>query len=208
MKKSMLFLSVALLAFAAGLHAAKPGTPALPDTPYFKAITDAPQAAAGETYYLRSSVWFNGDSYRTSNYRGGTLHPINTKVTLVKTGKNEATLSVDGTSTTLLIKNETKYSRREMPEILKQMLSLTPIDMDGMSKATAENILAGKIAVGMTKEQVAMSRGIPPGNRNRTLTANTWGYYNSRRTYIRVYFADGLVTRISDQQSVPDSEAQ
>ncbi len=172
----------------AGAHAQAPSIG------YFEAIEWDVAPAVGESYYLRHSLMYEiGKPWRTTNYWVGVPVPINSKVTLVSLGSKDMQIRIEKTSQVLKVDNVEKFSQRDMGAIAKAMLSRTPMPIERFGEATARNIREGTLRLGMTKEQVVMTRGHPPGHKTPSLEIDTWHYWNNRFVTHTLVFRDGVL---------------
>jgi hypothetical protein len=64
-----------------------------------------------------------------------------------------------------------------------------------------EEISAGRLALGMTKEQAVMARGYPPFHRTAGLEADEWLYYASPGFVDRVQFVGGRIASIGREDA-------
>jgi hypothetical protein len=153
-------------------------------------------------YYTRVNLWYEYQQHDTTNYIRGTLIPVNTKVRLratrriAETRRSRAnllalTVHVVDENTSIQISNRKGHSGVSLKEIVFRTFSPQPIDLSVFDPPTRAAIAAGTPMTGMTKYQVLLARGYPPGHRTRSLTADTWYYWNSRFSYHSVAFSDG-----------------
>jgi len=145
---------------------------------YFDAIKNDPAIAAGQTYYLRHNLMFEKDTWPATNYWRGTLLPINTKVTVAALGSKSMLIKWDGGSLTIENNNYTKVT---MAELAKRMLAPNPVPIEKFGDEMARNILGGTLVKGMTREQVIMTRGFPPGHKTPSVASDNgrWTYWSS-----------------------------
>jgi hypothetical protein len=59
--------------------------------------------------------------------------------------------------------------------------------------ATADAIKNGVLKLGMTKEQVLMARGYPPGHKTPSVEADAWTYWSSRFINATLVFNQGVL---------------
>ena len=65
----------------------------------------------------------------------------------------------------------------------------TRIDLYG--EATARQILGGILRIGMTKDQVLLTRGYPPFHETPGLESDRWVYWSSRFVKLTLVFDNG-----------------
>lgn len=174
---------------AAGLAA----TPV--STGYFEAIKSDAAPVIGQEYYLRHGLKFEGDEWNTTNYWRGTFLPINTKVKLVALDAKDMVLRVTGTGEAVKVKNVLKYSRVDLATIAARMLSPKPISLEKFDRPTKAAIESGILTLGMTREQVVMTRGYPPGHETPSLDLNRWKYWSNRFVTQTIEFSNDVLTR-------------
>jgi hypothetical protein len=152
-------------------------------------------ATKGQTYYTQFSLFYEGGIYKTVNYRIGALLPINTPVVLLDF--NHAVILVklpDGAKLRLL--NIAKFSRDTLSDEFTRTFGRERVDLAKFSPKERENILAGAVQVGMSKEAVIKAMGYPPGFRTPSLDMNQWKYWKNRYGTMLVFFVDGKVSNI------------
>ncbi len=132
----------------------------------------------GQTYYTRYNFMFEKGRHVTTNYWRGELVPFNTKVTLVSLGGKKMVLDMDGVEVTIL--NVQKHTQRSIEDIASELLAPKKISLKGISSELQNDMQAGNMRLGMTKEQVIMTRGYPPRHKTSSTKANTWTYWSSK----------------------------
>lgn len=188
-------LVLALAAFALSISSTHAGNPS---TGYFEAIDKEADPVVGEQYYMRHCLKYEaGKSWETTNYwtDKSILVPINSKVTLTSLGSKSMQIKIEKTGQVLTIENVQKYSQKEMAAIAKAMLTRTPVPIEKFDEKVAKNIRNGILALGMTKEQVVMTRGYPPGHKTPSLEIDSWTYWDNRFVTHALVFQDDVLTR-------------
>jgi hypothetical protein len=188
-------LSGALFLGLALLHAGDSGIGSI------SAINADGKPAVGGSYYLRYCLKCEHGTHETTNYWTGTLVPINTKVVLVSLASRKMVLRVEQTGKEFTVENVEKYSRRNMDLVVRNLLAQTPVPLGEFEERIANSIRDGQPLIGMTKEQVIMSRGYPPGHKTPTLDSDIWIYWITRLTFVTYAFENGILTsgaRLSD----------
>ncbi len=138
------------------------------------------EPVAGKEYFTRYTFAYEDDEWPTTNYRRGAIIPINTKVTFVGYGKDGFTLKFADSDVVLKVENVEKYSRRSVVQVAKEMLSETPTAIEKYGKDMEAAIKSGTLRLGMTKTQVLLTRGYPPGHETPSLESPLWKYWSSR----------------------------
>lgn len=147
----------------------------------------------GKTYYTQHNIWVEKERHVTTNYSRGELIPLNTKVTLESLGGKKLVLDVDGRRITVL--NVRKHTQRDTSVIADQLLAPRKVSLKGMSKERRSDIENGIMRLGMSKEQVIMTRGYPPRHKTPTTKANRWVYWTSKFVQLTIVFENGKLTR-------------
>jgi hypothetical protein len=161
---------------------------------YFDAITSDPLPIVGQQYYTRHCFMYEKGASETTNYWRGSLVPINTQVTLVSLNEKNMVLRL-ASGETVNVENVEKFSKRSMTAIAHNLLATQPVPIGKFDEATANAIKSGTLRVGMTKEQVIMARGYPPGHRTPSLDGDTWIYWSSRFASDRIVFSNGVLAK-------------
>ncbi|MGH1439871.1 MAG: hypothetical protein ACRBBR_07175 [Cellvibrionaceae bacterium] len=147
----------------------------------------------GQTYYTRYNFMFEKGRHVTTNYWRGELVPFNTKVTLVSLGGKKMVLDMDGVQITFV--NVQKFTKRGIEKIASELLSPRKISLKGVSGELRDDMEAGIMRLGMTKEQVLMTRGYPPRHKTPSTKANTWRYWSSKFIQRSLVFQKGKLAR-------------
>lgn len=150
---------------------------------------------AGKEYFTRYTFAYEDDEWPTTNYRRGAIIPINTKVTLVGFDRNGFMLKFVDSGAVLEVENVEKYSKRSVAQIAKEMLSETPTAVEKYGKEMESAIKSGTLRLGMTKTQVLLTRGYPPGHETPSLESPLWKYWSSRFVVHSLAFENGVLAR-------------
>ena len=161
---------------------------------YFDAINSDPLPVVGQKYYIRHCFMYEGGKSETTNYWRGTLVPINSEATLVSIGDKRMVLQLTGGGS-VKIENVEKYSKRSMATIAHYLLAAQPVPIEKFDVATINAIKSGNLKMGMTKEQVVMARGYPPGHKTPSLDDDTWVFWSSRFVMQTIVFTDGVLAK-------------
>jgi len=193
--KMLTRLALALAASVMSVSSVRAGDPS---TGYFEAIEKEATPVVGEQYYMRHCLKYEaGKSWETTNYwtDKSILVPINSKVTLTSLGAKAMQIKIEKTGQALTIENVQKYSQKEMVAIAKAMLTGTPVPIEKFDEKIAKNLRNGILVLGMTKEQVVMTRGYPPGHKTPSLEIDTWTYWDNRFVTHALVFQDGVLIK-------------
>lgn len=147
----------------------------------------------GQSYYTRYNFWVEKEHHVTTNYSRGELIPFNTKVTLESIAGRNIVLDIDGRKITII--NQQKHTQRDASAIASELLSPRKISLKGVAGELQDDMQAGIMRLGMTKEQVLMTRGYPPRHKTPSTKANTWVYWSSKFVQRSLVFEKGRLTR-------------
>lgn len=151
-----------------------------------------------QLYYTQFSLFQEKDNFRTTNYRKGTLIPINTRVSLVSINSGEAELRLVDTGQKLTIENVPKITKDDMQTAFKKIAGATEVDLNQFTKEERTNILTGKAQKGMSKNAVLAAMGYPPQHETPSLDGDMWTYWSNRFNKLVVNFKNGKVESIVD----------
>ncbi len=158
------------------------------------ATTLPPQAKPekGKGFYLRHNIWVDRGRSRATNYRQGKLVPFNTRVTLLSIGSKKIKLEIEDREVTVV--NVMQHTRRTVDQIAMQLLSDTEVPLEGVPMDTRLSMQSGVMRLGMTKDQVILTRGYPPRHKTDSINADTWIYLTNRfEEQVIVFEGDKLV---------------
>jgi hypothetical protein len=150
------------------------------------------QPEVGKDYFTRYNFYYEKGEHPTTNYSRGTMVPINTKVILKEKKRNTLHLEINGE--TVKIENVKDYSRKSIDEIASKLLSENPIPIEKLGNKAVQHIITGQLKLGMTKEQVLMTRGYPPAHETHDTNSDRWVYWSSRFVKRTLLFEDGRLT--------------
>lgn len=193
--KTFIRLALALAATVLSVSSLRAGDPS---TGYFEAIEKEAAPVVGETYFMRHCIRYEaGKNWETTNYWTDTsiLVPINSKVTLTSLGSKTMQIKVEKTGQSVTIENIQKYSQKDMATIAKAMLTRQEVPISNFDEKIQKNIRNGMLILGMTKEQVVMTRGFPPQHKTPSLEVDTWTFWNNRFVTHALVFQDGVLVR-------------
>jgi len=125
----------------------------------------------GESYFTRYNFWQERGVHVTTNYTRGAFVPINTRVKLVSLQQKKMLLGLPS-GETVTIELAEQFSLRPLAEIASELLGTQPVPIEKLGDELASSIRSGEMRLGMTKEQVVLTRGYPPRHRTPTLEAN------------------------------------
>ncbi len=187
--------------------------------------TRAAEHVDGKTFYTTANIWYEHPSYIDStNYHKGQMIPIGTRVKILRafdrTGDHNALapqaqneelfiqfVDDSGTSYKIIFMPRHSGHMREWDFFRQYFSEKDPMGEGGAFRSlTAQEqkkVMAGEIAVGMSKRAVAMAYGYPPGHKTPTLKLDKWVYWESRAKTRTVYFSNDKVRDVSGTGTEP-----
>jgi hypothetical protein len=145
----------------------------------------------GHEYFTRYTLHHEGGEHSTTNYTRGLMLPINTRVRLLSMSGKVLTLRRSDTGEEIKVENVEKHSQRSLPEIARLLLAEESTRLDELPPELATAIRNGQMRKGMTKEQVLMTRGYPPGHETPSIESDRWVFWSSRFVKHTVLFSNG-----------------
>lgn len=152
----------------------------------------------GETFYTRHTFKYEKRRYKTTNYLKGTLVPINSKAKLLKYNRHTLVMLLVDSGEKIRIQNVKKFSRAGIDAVFQRMFSPEEADVEKYGRKTAKKIRLGVVDVGMTKRQVLMALGFPPGHETPSLDMDQWKYWKNRFNTMLITFDEDKVINIQD----------
>lgn len=153
-------------------------------------IANAANPEVGKSYFTKHNFMFEKANHITTNYWRGELVPINSEVQVKSIRGNKMVLTYKGQDVT--IENATKYTKKSIEEVGDRLLSTTPVKVGGKF---ANDIRLGEMRLGMTKDEVIMTRGYPPAHKTTSTDANLWTYWSSRFVQLSIVFENGKLVQ-------------
>jgi len=122
--------------------------------------------------------------------------PAGTPARVLSYGEYEVKLEIDGRPMTLGLDYGRRQNLREWAQ--RMIVAHDPKErIAAWPKAVRDSIALGKIAVGMTKEQVIVAIGYPPAHATPSLDAVQWKYwYDTHGTYNVVWDEAGQLLEV------------
>jgi hypothetical protein len=145
----------------------------------------------------------DGDSISDSNHAELAVLPAGTPVTVMGYSKNRATIDVDG-KTMRLDHDEGRDQESLDAWVNKLIVAEDPKPrIAGYPAQVQAAIKAGKVMLGMTRDEAVVAVGYPVTKTTKTLDAPVWRLWNSRRGEYQLNFgADGRVVTITGDGEV------
>jgi hypothetical protein len=158
------------------------------------------QTAKGDILYSRFTFYFLKEQHTSTNYRKGTLIPINSKFEFVKTSwpkrPNKPPFQVPGSfrikhvesGQIIKIENIKKYSGSDVSGYFLKMFSKDKTDLSSFTEKERQYILIGRVLSGMSKKGVILALGYPPVHKTPSLNNPIWHYWNGKLGTFTVQF--------------------
>lgn len=155
----------------------------------------------GATLYVQTNIWYEKPmKIIATNYHVGSILAVGTKVTMEEISKKRIIFTDEnGQKYRIIIK--LKHNNVPGPKLAGRLFSETNVKDKGgkfhsFSKDDQENIIAGYVSKGMSKEAVLMAYGYPPTIRTPSTEGNIWTYWKNRWVTQIIRFKDGKVSEI------------
>ena len=186
MKKNARGFFMGLLVFLTGMAA-------LP------AVNFAEEAAG--TYYTKFNIWYEKpEKIMSTNYHKGLIIPVGSEVEIRKRNRKEIRFYEKRSGTEFRIKLHDKYTPLDEAQFFDRYFSkenvLDSAKYKSFTDMEKENIGAGTLHEGMSKDAVLMAYGYPPTHRTPSTNGDAWTYWRSRVVYFMIQFKDGKLDRI------------
>lgn len=156
-------------------------------------------AVAKDIYYTQHTFFAEKNVHQTTNYHVGVLIPINTEVEIID--MNDSAIRVvfpELDRLDIKVRNAQKHTLKPIEEIKNRMFAKTKVNLRGIKPEYQDNIKAGIVAVGMTKQEVLMAYGYPPAHVTSSLDSDSWTYWKNRFNRVIVEFKADKVVNIKD----------
>ena len=153
-------------------------------------------AQSGDTFFIQFSMFHEKNQHITTNYRRGSLIPINTKVHYVSEKKNTIYFKVHGDDRKIKVVNAKDYSGEDLSGVFNRTFSSKPVDLSGYTNSEQKNIKSGTVTLGMSKAAVICAIGYPPKHRTSSLKLKQWRYWKHRFGTFLVMFEADKVTKV------------
>lgn len=152
----------------------------------------------GSTVHTQLNFWVVQGEHETTNYRMGSMIPVNSEVRILDTSGSTITGKVTGSGQEFVIINVAEYSKEDIEGIYNRYFGSSPRDLGGFRAAEREAIKAGEVEQGMSKKAVLVARGYPPAHETASTEMNSWRYWKGRHNTRIVRFGNGGVTSVED----------
>ena len=133
----------------------------------------------GAAYYTQFALQFEKGHFRTTNYRTGTLLPINAKVTLLDINKKLIKVKIEDFQHELIVKNAPKHVGGDAYFYFDKLFAQQKVNLAQFTREERALIDKGKVGVGMRKDAVIAAMGYPPSHATPSLSYDNWTYWKS-----------------------------
>jgi preprotein translocase subunit SecF len=152
----------------------------------------------GNIYYTQVTFQYEKGRHLTTNYRKGTLVPINTQVQLQEITSGDIMLEILPAHSKLRIENVEKHTGDDVTRAFNKLFGKNKVNLGRFSSAEREYIASGRVGKGMTKKAVIAAIGYPPITETPSLEGNEWTYWSSRFNRFIVKFQNDKVAQVQD----------
>ena len=146
------------------------------------------------TVYTQVGMWTEKNRAYGVNYARGLYLPVNTKVKILAVSGKAIAFSYLGAKITYY--THSKYTKIDSAKTMKRLFSSKKVNLAKYSKKSQASISIGEIKIGMTKDEVLLSRGYPPLNETLSLKSDYWVYRQHRFRRMGVTFTNNKVSNI------------
>lgn len=154
--------------------------------------------STGEVYYTQFNIFQEKNHFRTTNYRVGSLIPINSPARLVSIDNKDIVVELLDTHQTLTIDNMQKHTNETSVQAFQKIFKVTKVRLDSFTSEEKKNILAAQVKKGMSRRAVLAAIGYPPITETPSLDGGQWTYWSNRFNRFIVRFKGDKVQDIVD----------
>jgi hypothetical protein len=152
--------------------------------------------AAGQSGFTCCTFHHDGDWISDANWFIRPKIPAGTPIRVVEYGAWRITVDIGGRRMSLGL----DYGRNQSLRTWAQLLIVAEDPKDRIAEwpvSVREAVNAGKVALGMTKEQVIAALGYPPAHATPSLDTARWKYwYSTHDTYLVSWDESGQVSEV------------
>jgi hypothetical protein len=152
----------------------------------------------GGFYYTQVTMQFEKGRFLTTNYRRGSLIPVNTQVRLEEISDDDIMMEILPDLTKLHVENVAKHTGDTSVRAFMKLFNKNRVDLSRFSRLEQESIQAGRVTKGMSKQAVITAIGYPPITQTPALQSNRWTYWSSRFNRFVVEFLNDRVAFIQE----------
>jgi hypothetical protein len=141
------------------------------------ALADKATANAADSLFTCCNLRYDGDWISDANWATLPIIPAGSRIQVKDYASNRASVLIEGRPMRIGL----DYGREQ--ESVQKYVARVAVKEDPRQKLTTyakpvqDAILAGKVTIGMSKEQVIMSLGFPRADKTRSIEAAEWTYW-------------------------------
>jgi len=154
----------------------------------FSITSNVSAIETNQIYYTKHNFMYERGRHLTTNYWRGSLVPVNSQVELITLTPKKLVLIYQGQE--IEIRNVAKHTKTTTAVIADRLLSRSPVNPTGKF---AKEARFGELRLGMTKNEVIMTRGYPPAHKTFSLETDKWVYWSSRFVQHTLVFRNGFL---------------
>lgn len=162
------------------------------------AVAASAVVAEDNVFYTQHNIWLYKGKSQTTNYAVDVLVPVNSKVKLDDEDGDELELVLLDGNVEFTVVNVEKHSKQSIETIKSRLLGSKPVELGQFSKLGQEGIKLGEVKPGMSKAEVLVARGYPPGVGTLNTDSDSWKYWQNKWNTVLVQFQNGKVVSIKD----------
>ncbi len=151
----------------------------------------------GKTYYSQVAMHLEHGHFPATNYGVGDLLPINSSVKIIEVKKKYFTGIDVASHKELKFSNDPDHTHDTIFQAFDKLFGTEPLDLNKFDALEQENIKAGTVAKGMSKDAVLAARGYPPAIGTPSLEGNRWKYWWNRWNNFSVVFENGRAVEVT-----------
>ncbi len=152
----------------------------------------------GGDYYTQYAIHYEKGRHLTTNYRRGTLLPVNSPVILKSIDSQNIQIVVKESGMPLTIANVEKHTGDTVFQAFDKLFKPQKLNLKPFTPTEQKHIKAGTVAKNMRKQAVIAAIGYPPITETYNLDVNTWVYWSHRFNRFSVEFKNDQVVKITD----------
>ena len=169
------------------------------------------QTTKGDILYSKFTFHFLKGKHTSTNYRKGTLIPINSKCEFVKTpgqrlGFQRKRSRVPTwrsfkvkhleSGQIIEIENKKEYSGGDLNRYYLKIFSKDQTDLSSFTETERQNIISGSVFSGMSKKGAILALGYPPVHMTPSLNNPIWRYWKNRFGTFTLQFQDDEIVEL------------
>ena len=154
------------------------------------------QTTKGDILYSKFTFHFLKGKHTSTNYRKGTLIPINSKFEFVKTSWRSFKVKYVESGQIIEIENKKEYSGVDLNGYYLKVFSKDKTDLSSFTETERQNIISGSVFSGMSKKGAILALGYPPVHRTPSLNNPIWRYWKNKFGTFTLQFQDDEIIEL------------